>query len=201
MTKLLCYQYSPNTVTEIDHVITSLDKSKEYVFETAALREHLPCKPECFLFSVQANQPVISISLVVDSKTRQVWSTKDGWDKSYYAELMSLFASMIDKSVTVNPEFITQALNDQLTVIQAVNSWFIDMKPIIRLNVYIFEPVSFNIDDSQAVERVYVPSTSPFNGESCKITCWNSGINYGINRMEWKEDLVTSIKNQQTSCA
>lgn len=101
-----------------------LPKNKEYSFQTTGSGRTLPMTVEQFLNSSHAKEKLVTVNECSGPESKCIWSTHNGWDEQAYSDLVCEFVSLIDKTQDVNPEFIDSAIQDGLSVSEAVDSWF-----------------------------------------------------------------------------
>ena len=101
-----------------------LNPAKEYSFQSSPSGRTLPMTVKQFLNCSHANEELITVYDGFGPDSNRVWSTYDGWTVQTYADLVRDFVEFIDSKQDVNSEFIDCAINDKLSVSEAVASWF-----------------------------------------------------------------------------
>lgn len=102
----------------------NLDPSCEYSFQTSVTGRSLPMTVAQFLSSSKAKEQLITVDSGVGPDSVRIWSKYDGWSAHAYHQLVSRFVRLIDSSAEVCAHFIDQAIDDSLSVTEAVSSFF-----------------------------------------------------------------------------
>ncbi len=174
-------------------ITKDLNPSKEYSFQTSPSGRTLPMTVKQFLNCSHAEEELITVDDGFGEDSKRVWSTYDGWDIQAFSDLVCGFVEFIDKSQEVNPEFIECAFEDELSVAEAVESWFSGSELAVEV-MHHSEGTSGLLDiDIQGVDtvrrvvlRMDIKKRDMFNiyyGESSK----GGGT--------WDTDLVTTLNN------
>ena len=115
------------------NITKNLNPSKNYSFQTFPSGRTLPMTVGQFANCSHAKEEIITVGHGIGKN--KVWSVYEGWEPNEYANLVIDLVALIDKTqdVTANPEFIDTALDDELTVFDAVSSWFEGTKVSVKI--------------------------------------------------------------------
>lgn len=174
-------------------ITKDLNPYKEYSFQTSPSGRTLPMTVKQFLNCSHAKEKLITVDNGLGADSKSIWSKCEGWDVQAYSDLVCDFVVFIDKSQDVNNEFIYSAIGDELSVSEAVNSWFEGSELSVKIEhhaVGISGLLDIDIKGVSTVRRVVlgmnVKKNDMFNiyyGESTK----GGGA--------WDADLVTTLRN------
>jgi hypothetical protein len=174
-------------------ITKDLNPVKEYSFQTSPNGRTLPMTVKQFLNCSHALEELITVDDGFGSDSKRIWSTYDGWNIQAYSELVCGFVAFIDKTQDVNPEFIDSAIGDDLSVSEAVRSWFSGSDISVEIEHHAVGTsglLDIDIQGIDTVRRVVlgmdVKKRDMFNIYYCE-----SSKGGGI----WDKDLVTSLKN------
>jgi hypothetical protein len=92
--------------------------------------------------------------LGVDMVFSDVWTIENGWDIDAYASLIHYYAGLFDSSKEIYLEFIEQALDDELSIFDAVSSYFSDEPVTVVVEQDDSALVQFYISGYKSVRRV-----------------------------------------------
>lgn len=106
------------------YVAKDLDPTASYIFQSNKFFSPEPMKVMEYFSRNPFIDKLQMVHVVTDQGRELVWSAKDGWSAQPFADLVCWYIRLIDASQEVNPEFIDQAIQDNLSVHQAVESWF-----------------------------------------------------------------------------
>lgn len=184
------------------HTVKSLlqDQTHIFTFEDETTFEGKPYE----LFSGNNNhKSVKQIAQCTGDYSGKVWTAQkrmtdsdplkeaDGkWKEDAYYNIVETMLSLVDSSESTHSQFVSDALYDNLTPFEAVNSWLIDHEPFdvfIESVCPIRKSIDFCIGRHQ-VNQVSIPF-KPEYGES--YSC-----RYGDDEKSsliWKGDLSTSL--------
>lgn len=174
-------------------ITKDLNPSKEYSFQTSPSGRTLPMTVRQFLNCSHAKEELITVDNGFGADSKRIWSKYDEWDVQAYADLVCDFVAFIDKTQDVNHEFIDSAIGDELSVHEAVNSWFNGSELSVEIEHHAIGTTGFldiDIEGISTVRRVVlgmnVKKNDMFNiyyGESTK----GGGT--------WDTDLVTTLRS------
>jgi hypothetical protein len=105
-------------------ITKDLNPAKEYRFQTSSKSMTLPMTVKQFLNCSHAKEELIAVDEGLGPDSKLIWSTSDGWNVQAYSDLVCNFITFVDKTHDVYPEFIDSAIGDELSVSEAVSSWF-----------------------------------------------------------------------------
>jgi hypothetical protein len=103
---------------QVNHVFMSLFQNEEYEFNVDG-NVFVSTPFEVLVDFVN----VRNLKSVTNVKGGVIWSLSEGWSENEYHQLVSRFVSIINESDGVHSEFTDLALEDGLSVMEAVNSW------------------------------------------------------------------------------
>ena len=139
------------------NVVCCLKQDREYTFLLERTGETKSMTPRAFLMSRKAHETIVVIEEVNGSDITSVWCNVNGWDEEAYSQLVNEFLSLISKKLVATSEFIDTALNDELNVTQAVNSYLLDETPFVQIHRNMYGYIDLNIDNHR-VSRATPPS-------------------------------------------
>lgn len=170
-----------------------LNPSKLYSFQTELSSKTPPMRVKEFLDSSFAPEKLIAVNSVDSIASNTIWSIYDGWNACEFAALVSQFVSFIDSTQEINPEFIDNAILDELPVNEAVSSWFLGSDLSIEISHHLSGASGLIDIDFQGVgsTRRVVLSMDVKRGDMFNIYYGKSSKGGGV----WEIDLKTSIAN------
>lgn len=145
----------------------------------------------------QAHEELITIDADIGPGSAKVWSTYDGWSASSFAKLVTGFVIIIDQSQEVNSEFIDSALQDELSVLEAVASWFGGTSVSISIVQHAEGEsglIDVSIEGLSSIRRA-VFDTAIQNGEHFNVYFGDSSKGGAI----WHTDLLSSLRAYSAS--
>jgi hypothetical protein len=173
-------------------ITKDLNPAKEYSFLTSPSGRTLPMTVKQLLNCNHANEEIMTVDDGFGSDSNRIWSAYNDWDAQAYSDLVCEFITLIDKSQDVNPEFIDNAIGDELSVSEAVTSWFENSELSVEIEHHAGGTSGLLDIDIQGIETVRrvvlgmdIKKTDMFNiyyGESSK----GGGT--------WDKDLVTTLR-------
>lgn len=169
-----------------------LNPSANYCFQTSSSGRTEPMPVKQFLNSDLADEELVAVHSPLGGKSNVIWSTFNGWDAEAYKGILEGFISLIDVTQEVNPEFIDCALQDELSISEAVESWFNGSELAVEIEHHL-EGSSGLIDvDIQGVGSVrrVVLSMDIAKGDMFNVYYGESAKGGGT----WNTDLKTSLK-------
>ena len=174
-------------------ITKDLNPVKEYSFQTSPSGRTLPMTVKQFINCRHAKEELITVDDGFGPDSKRVWSTYIGWNTQAYSDLVCGFVAFIDKTQDVNSEFIDSAIEDELSVSEAVRSWFSGSDISVEIEHHLAGTsglLDIDIQGIDTVRRVVlgmdIKKRDMFNiyyGESSK----GGGA--------WDKDLVTTLKN------
>ena len=145
-----------------------------------------------FLSCRQGKEELITIDGGIGPCSVKIWSTYDGWYANSFAKLVTGFIQIIDQTQEVNPEFIDCALNDKLSVLESVSSWFVGTS--VSVNVMHHAEgesglIDVSIEGVSSVRRA-VFDMAIQNGEHFNVYYGDSSK----GSASWHLDLISSLR-------
>jgi hypothetical protein len=174
-------------------ITKDLNPFKEYSFQTSSKCMSLPMTVKQFLNCSHAKEKLIAVDEGLGPASELIWSTYDGWNVQAYSDLVCEFVGFIDKTQDVNPEFIDSAIEDELSVYEAVSSWFECSEISLDIDHHLGGEsglLDIDIQGIYAVRRVVI-SINIKKGDMFNIYYEESSKGGGT----WDKDLVTTLKN------
>lgn len=174
----------------------NLSPSKKYSFQTAVSGRTLPMSLKAFLSSAAAKERLITVDSWFGPDSVRIWSTYEGWDADCYGALIKDFVSLVDGQVKILPEFIAQAMAEDLSVCQAVDGFFSDTDSIVSCSLHTdgltgFLDVSIERADAEfGVARAVFPANIA-KGEQFNLYYGQSSKGGAV----WIGDLKRSVKS------
>lgn len=170
-----------------------LDPTQEYSFQTSPSGRTLPMTVKQFLNCKHATEELISVDNGIGPDSKRIWSTYDGWNAQSYADLVNAFVGLIDKEQKVTPEFIDCAIDDGLTISDAVSSWFVGSELAVEIEYHANGTTGLVDIDIQGVKslRRVVLRMDITKGDMFNIYYGESSKGGGT----WCTDLRTTLEN------
>ncbi|KZX57765.1 hypothetical protein A3709_19270 [Halioglobus sp. HI00S01] len=173
-------------------ITRNLDPCVEYSFQVTSFGRTFPCTPHAFSQSNAGTDTLISVDGGIGPNSPRIWSASKGWYTDAYADLVASIVRLIDRGADVSPAFIDDALSDELSVYDAVASWFVGT----GLEVEVSQDLSgtsgmldIDITGIGSVRRV-VLRTDIQRGDIFNIYYADSSKGGG----EWKTDVKSALE-------
>jgi hypothetical protein len=168
-----------------------LNPSANYSFQTSPSGRTEPMPVKQFLRGDLINEELVAVHSSLDDKSSVIWTTYNGWDIEAYKGILEGFISFIDASQEVNPEFIDCALQDELSISEAVESWFNGTELAVDIEHHLRGTsglIDVDIQGVGSVRRV-VLSMDIAKGDMFNVYYGESAKGGGT----WNTDLKTSL--------
>lgn len=124
------------------NTIKNLIPNQLYSFYTAGGNISKSVTPHVYLEMLNTSDRLRKINIVLKDKETTVWQRNGGveeWDTDFYSNVVFSILDLINKHFNAenvtNEQFITQAIEDGLTPIDAVNSWLSNTLPNTKIVV------------------------------------------------------------------
>lgn len=168
-----------------------LNPSENYCFQTTDSGRTEPMTVKHFLSGELINEELVAVHSGSGDKSCVIWSTHNGWDIEAYKSILEGFISLIDATQEVNPEFIDCALQDELSISEAVESWFSGSDLCISIEHHAGGSsglIDIDIQGVGSVRRVVLPMNIT-KGDMFNIYYGDSSKAGGT----WNNDLKTTL--------
>ncbi|MEI8659378.1 hypothetical protein [Vibrio sp. Hal054] len=172
----------------------NLHPSVRYSFQTETSGSTKPMLVSEFLSLPQSKEKLIAVFDASKQVSTHVWSVLKGWNPNAYSDLVCKFVGFIDKQsrISENSGFIDAAIDDEITVMDAVYSWFCDEPvKVSQFSLYLDgtrELVDVDLEGLGSIRRVVLPMNikrgdmfNVYYGESSKGGAF------------WEGDLITTL--------